>query len=62
MYPIPGSSKRIMNRMKALRALDNLLPTTIDGFNERQLIFVSFKDKQQPLGTYEFWSLKYKTV
>ncbi|CAC42296.1 Letm1 RBD domain-containing protein [Caenorhabditis elegans] len=39
MYPIPGSSKRIMNRMKALRALDNLLPTTIDGFNERQLIF-----------------------
>uniref|UniRef100_A0A1I7T924 LETM1 domain-containing protein n=1 Tax=Caenorhabditis tropicalis TaxID=1561998 RepID=A0A1I7T924_9PELO len=40
MYPLPGSQKRIEKRMDALRALDNLLPGTIDGFNERQLVFV----------------------
>ncbi|CAL2030563.1 unnamed protein product [Caenorhabditis brenneri] len=39
MYPLPGSKTRILKRMEALRALDNILPAAIDGFNERQLIF-----------------------
>uniref|UniRef100_A0A8R1E1E0 LETM1 domain-containing protein n=1 Tax=Caenorhabditis japonica TaxID=281687 RepID=A0A8R1E1E0_CAEJA len=39
MYLLPGSSKRIEKRMEALRVLDNLMPTVIDGFNERQLVF-----------------------
>ncbi|UMM12183.1 hypothetical protein L5515_001092 [Caenorhabditis briggsae] len=39
MYPLPGAKRRIEKRMEALRALDNLMPSAIDGFNERQLIF-----------------------